>query len=106
MDNSIYEVERDDFKGFIDQLNPKCIDYAVYELGELKSIRIFAKDDHDRLFAEQVIKNGESSYFVYEMPEKCERIEPKPVRKITLETKEEVEHFFKALNKLQQEHKK
>jgi len=35
------------------------------------------------------------------MPEKCERIEPKPVRKITLETKEEVEHFFKALNKLQ-----
>ena len=43
----------------------------------------------------------EAKYYVFEMPEDNERQAAKPVRKIILETKEEVEHFFKALSDLQ-----
>lgn len=44
---------------------------------------------------------NEAKYYVFEMPKDDERQAAKPVRKIVLETKEEVEHFFKALKELQ-----
>ena len=39
------------------------------------------------------------------MPADDERVEPKPVVQVKLETKEEVQAFFDALAKLQGEHK-
>ena len=104
-DNEIYEVTRDEFKGFIDQIKPECIEYSVHELDGLKSLRIFAKNDSERLFAEQVIKDEEVQYFVYEMPHDNERRAAKAIRKIVLESPEEVKAFFDILNKVQKEHK-
>ena len=99
----IYEVTRDEFKGFLDELKPDCVDYKVYQNEDIKVIRIFAKNDMTRLFAEQIIKPDEISYYVYEMPKNEERQASKPIRKVILETPEEVETFFKALNALQKE---
>ena len=48
-----------------------------------------------------LIKNYIEHYFIFNMPEDNERIAPKPVMKVTLETKEEVQTFFDILNKIQ-----
>jgi len=40
------------------------------------------------------------------MPEANERIEPKPIMKVSLDTKEEVQAFFDAISKLQKEARK
>ena len=51
-------------------------------------------------------EDGEEYYYVFNMPDDDERIAPKPVMKITLDNKEDVQAFFDALNKLQLEAKK
>lgn len=97
----VYMVTRDEFKGFIDELKPECIEYKVYQNEDMKVIRIFAKDDYERCFAEQVIKPEEIIYFIYELPKDEERNAPKPIRKVVLETKEEVQRFFEILAQIQ-----
>ena len=101
MDKEIYEVTRDEFKGFLDELKPECVDYRICQTGDNKIIRVFAKDSMDRLFAEQILLEGNAQYYIYEMPRNDERQVSKPIRKIVLETKEEVEKFFEVLNKIQ-----
>lgn len=101
MDKEIYEVTRDEFKGFLDELKPECVDYRICQTGEDKIIRIFAKDNINRLFAEQILQEGDAKYYIYEMPKNEERQAAKPIRKIILESKEEVQKFFEILGKIQ-----
>ena len=101
MDNNIYEVSRDDYAGFLGQLNKSMCD--VEQLYEEKSSTITVKSKKTgKILCTRIIYEEEpEQYYVYNMPEKEERVPPKPIQKITLTTQEEVQTFFNALAKLQ-----
>ena len=103
MDNSIYEVERDDYAGFIGQLNKEKCDIEQFYEEDMTVIKIKSKATGTHLCTRIIPQEGEEHYFVFNMPADDERVEPKPVMKITLNTKEEVQAFVNALNKMQLE---
>ena len=103
MDNSIYEVSRDEYAGFIGQLNKQMMDIEQFYEEDVTIIKIRSKNTGLHLCTRIIPSEGEEHYFVFNMPASDERIAPKPVMKIKLETKEEVQNFFDALNKIQQE---
>ena len=104
MDKSVYEVTRDDYVGFMGQIIPECCDTEIIGRGEpYTEINTYSKD-HKRHFATRIITSiededrSEEKYYVFDMPLNEERRAPKQVRKIVLETKEEVQAFFDALS--------
>ena len=105
MDNSIYEVERDEYAGFIGQLNKQMMDVEQFYEDKLTFMKIKSKKTGKHLCTRIITEDGEEYYYVFNMPDDEERIAPKPVMKITLDNKEDVQSFFNALNKLQLEAK-
>jgi len=107
MDNSIYEVEREDYKNFIGQLNKEMMDTEVHIVENCTFTKIKSKKNGKHLSTRiSDSEKEEEYYFIFEYPDNDERIAPKPIMKINLDTKEEVQTFFNALNKLQLEAKK
>lgn len=102
MDNSIYEVDRDEYVGFIGQLNKEMMDVEQYYEQNMTFMKVRSKNTGIHLCT-RVITEDDEHYYIFNMPADDERIAPKPVMKITLNSKEEVQNFFNALNKLQQE---
>lgn len=100
-DDEVYEVTRDDFKGFIDQIKPECFTYEEYQ-GEIHELKVISMDG-SRHFAsiKQLIPDEDVHYYIYDMPHEDERRAGHAVRKITLTTPDEVKAFFNVLNKLQ-----
>ena len=105
MDNSIYEVNRDEYAGFIGQLNKEMMDLEQYYEDDITIIKIKSKNTGTHLCT-RIISDTDEHYFIFNMPEDNERVEPKPVMKVTLDSKEQVQAFFDAINKLQREAKK
>ena len=105
MDNSIYEVDRDDYVGFIGQLNKQMMDVEQLYQDDLTIMKIKSKETGKHLCSRVITQDGPEHYYIFNMPEDSERIAPKPIRQIKLETKEEVQAFFDALNKIQKENK-
>lgn len=104
MDNSVYEVSRDEYAGVVAQINPDYAEVEKYYEQHNTFIKIVSKKGVH--FTTRVISDdGEEGYYVFNLPSAEESLPPKAIRKITLETKEEVQAFFDALNKLQQENK-
>lgn len=103
MDNSIYEVERDEYAGFIGQLNKTMMDVEQFYEENMTVMKIKSKKTGILLCTRIIPEEGEEHYYVFNMPEAEERVRPKPVMKITLDNKEDVQTFFNALNKIQQE---
>ena len=103
MDNSIFEVERDQYAGFIGQLNKDMMDVEQYYEQDMTIVKIKSKNTGIHLCTRFIPDEGEEHYYSFHMPADDERIPPKPVLKIQLNSKEEVQNFFNALNKLQQE---
>lgn len=103
MSNDIYEVTRDEYAGFIGQLNKQMMDVEQSYQEDMTIVKIKSKNTGIHLCTRIIPDEGEEHYFVFSMPADDERIAPKPVLKITLNDKEEVQAFFNALNKLQQE---
>ena len=106
MDNSIYEVSRDEYVGFIGQLNKQMMDVEQYYEEDLTIMKIISKNTGTHLCTRIISQAGNEYYYVFNMPADDERIAPKPVMQVRLETREEVQSFFDALNKLQLEAKK
>ena len=106
MDNSIYEVERDDYAGFIGQLNKEMMDVEQFYEDKMTVMKIKSKKTGLLLCTRIIFEEGEEHYYIFNTPEDDERIAPKAVMKITLDNKEDVQAFFDALNKLQLEAKK
>ena len=101
MDYSIYEVDRDDYVGFIGQLNKEMMDVEQAYKNDSTIISIYSKTTGKHLCTRIIEQEGAEKYYVVNMPQDNERIAPKPVMKITLDSKEEVQAFFDALNKIQ-----
>lgn len=106
MDNSIYEVSRDEYVGFIGQLNKQMMDVEQYYEYDITIMKIKSKSTGTHLCTRMITESGEEYYYVFNMPADDERVAPKPVMKITLDNKEDVQKFFDALNQLQLEAKK
>lgn len=105
MNNSIFEVSRDEYAGVVAQINPDFAEVEKYYESECTIIKIVSKKGIH--FTTRIIPDeGEEGYYVFNLPSAEESLPPKAIRKITLETQEEVQAFFDALNKLQQENKK
>lgn len=101
MDNSIYEVDRDEYVGVIGQINTKTSDLEEYHQGDLTILKI--KNKEGVHFTTRIINNetGEEKYYVFVLPQGEDALPPKKIRKINLETKEEVQAFFDVLSKIQ-----
>ena len=106
MDNSIYEVNRDEYAGFIGQLNKQMMDVEQFYEDKLTIMKIKSKKTGTHLCTRMITEDGEEYYYIFNMPDDSERIEPKPVMKITLDNREDVQAFFNAQNKIQSEAKK
>ena len=105
MDNSIYEVTRDEYVGFIGQLNKSMMDIETLYQEDLTIIKIHSKTSGEHLCTRIITEADGEHYFIFKMPLAEERVAPKPVVKISLENKEEVQTFFNILTKIQQEAK-
>ena len=105
MSNDIYEVTRDEYAGFIGQLNKQMCDVEQYFEDGLTIMKIKSKATGTHFCTRIIPEDDVEHYFVFNMPLPEERVAPKPVMKVTLDTKEQVQAFFDVLGKLQQEKK-
>lgn len=111
--NDIYEVTRDDYKYFIDQLNFEYIQITEEILDtQHKAIYLVSKNRNEKLAArifcilqeDEQEEPEKEKYYIFSMPTDDERKEPTPRIHIDLQTREEVQAFFNILSKLQKEH--
>lgn len=102
-EDEVYEVSNDEFRGFMMQLKEGCFEHILLDYEDYHEVKIVSTDG-DRHFAsiKKFPDDDDTHFYIYEMPKDEERTAAKAVRKIILETKEEVEEFFKILNKLQE----
>lgn len=101
MDNSIYEVSRDEYAGFISGLKKDVCDVEQYYESNMTIIKIKSKLRDVHLCTRIIPEDDIEHYYIFNMPTAEESVPSKPVMKVTLETKEEVQAFFDALNKIQ-----
>lgn len=97
---SIYEVTRTEYMGFVEQIKPECRQIEVVEIDPIHTAtKIFSKNT-GKCLCSRITYTAEYGdpepeiYYVFEMPEPEERQAPIPKIKITLKSKEEVQKFF------------
>lgn len=105
-DKAMYEVSRDEYKSFIEQIKPECrrveldkLDWRLTaaKVYSVKSGRCLASRVFDH---RQEVNNPEPErYYIFEIPEANESLPPIPKLKINLETREQVQAFFNAVSK-------
>ena len=100
--SEIYEISRDDYVGFFGQIKKECIDTEIESHDNGFKMYVFNKT-HTKHFATYININDQENYYIFDMPDVEERCPPKRVRKIQLNTREEVEAFFNIIAKLQKE---
>ena len=105
MDNEIYEVSRDEYVGFNDQIKPEYKETAIFHLEDCTIIKVISKKTGKHLCTRVIPEEDTEHYYVFNMPDDDERQPGKPVKKIVLETKEEVQTFFDILSKISKENK-
>lgn len=106
--NEIYEVDKDAFTGYKDQLKMSCIRIEnELKENEVTSSQKFYSITTDTLLCEKIqdTDSGEIKYYIYEMPQDNERKAAPAKRIIELQTEEEVKAFFDCINKALQEGK-
>lgn len=98
MNQDLFEVTRDDYVSFLDQLRKDCRKVEQEKIDGSHIIKTFSKKTN-KLLCERAIfeETGEEKFYIYEMPEAEESQPPRPRRKIVLETQEEVQKFFDIL---------
>ena len=110
-DNSIYEVTRNEYKGFIEQIKPEHRRVETVEIDDRHTAtKTFSINTGKCLCSRltYIADYGEpepEKYYIFEMPENYERQAPIPKRQIVLESKEEVQAFFDFLAKQIKEEK-
>lgn len=105
-DNSKFEVDRDWYVSFIGQLNKSMMDVEQSYFEDISILKVRSKKTRKLLCTRMITNNNNEFYYIFEMPDDDERVEPKPVMKITLDDRNDVQAFFDILNKIQKEAKK
>lgn len=104
MNESIFEVTREDYKAFVERLIPGMGEVKEEELDRwTMATKIYSKRT-GKCWCSRVCKKEEKEkYFIFEYPDDDEWGPPVPKMKITLETKEEVQALFDALAELRKQ---
>lgn len=106
MDNNIYEVEREDYKNFLEQLNTEKMHKEESWLEQVHVVKIISNKTNKHLCSRvSDAELEEEHYYVFNYPDDDERIAPKPIWQIQLDTKEEVQTFIDLMNQIQKEKK-
>lgn len=104
MDNSIYEVTRDEYVGFLWQIKKEAMRTETEKINDFNFIKTYSVNTGThlctRVIPSEDNETDEEHYYIFNMPNDQERQSPKPVRKIVLETKKEVQEFFNILSKI------
>ena len=91
MDNSIYEVDMEDYKNFLEQLDTTKMHKEEAWMEQVHIIKIISNKTNKHLCSRISDDELEETHFyVFNYPDDDERIAPKPTMKIQLETREEV----------------
>ena len=94
------EVNAAEYRSFVKELKPNFFhkEEEVFDTG--KAYYIINNDD-DKLICGNSYNNktGEVKYYIVNMPNNEARVAPQSVRRIVLETEEEVKAFFDIINK-------
>lgn len=106
METSIFEVTRDDYKSFFEQIKPECRRVEVEKLNYNHiSTKTYSKKT-GKCLCSKVTYNSDNEenytpekYYIFEFPDDDERRPPIPHVKVELKTKEEVQAFFDFLAK-------
>lgn len=94
MNDEIFEVTKEEYIGFIEQINPEMVEFTV-DKSKDGSAKVYSKKTNKLLCAEY-FHDGIPSFYVYEMPDDDERLAPKKHLKVQLND-EETHQFFKIL---------
>lgn len=88
--NEIYEVSRDEYVGFLNQIKEEARFSETIEKEDYFFIKVYSKNNGTHFCTRIMPKttNEEGHYYIFNMPEDNERCAPTPTRKITLETRE------------------
>jgi len=109
INESIYEVTRADYIGFVEQIKPECRRVEVIEIDPIHTAtKIFSINTNKCLCSRltYTADYGEpepEKYYIFELPESYERLPPIPKMRITLTSKEEVQKFFDFFSKQNKE---
>lgn len=109
LDESIYEVTREDYASFVEQIKPKFRDVKIMEIGDRHIATKVFSNKTGKCLCSRVTHNGKignpepEKYYIFEMPDSEECQPPIPKLRLNLETKEEVQAFFSAVAKLTKE---
>ena len=110
IDNSIYEVSRNEYKSFVETIKPSAREIIEEQIDKRHiAIKIFSKNSK-KCFASRVFTIEEDidgnrepeKYYIFEIPSKEESLPPTPVLSITLENKEEVQAFLDGIKKMKE----
>lgn len=107
MNESIFLVEREDYKALVERLKVEKIRTEKIEEREYTIIKVFGIDSDECICSRKTYREGANKpeeYYIFKLPEPDEWGDAIPKRKIILETKEEVQAFFDVLSKLRKEH--
>lgn len=95
MDESIFLVEREDYKAFVERLKVEAIEVKKEELTRSSAAtKVFSKKTGKCLCSRVYSAEADEKYYIFEFPDDDEWGPPIPKRKITLETKEQVQLLF------------
>ena len=94
------KVTRDEYAGFLGQIIPSAREVEIQYLENCTITNIKSKKTGKLLCARVIYEEDPEQYYVYNMPDDDERQEPRPVRKIVLDSQEDVQNFFNILNKI------
>ena len=104
MENDIYEVDKEEYKTFLGQLDATKTHIEESWVEQLHIIKIISNKTNTHLCSRICdAELEEEHYFIFNYPDSDERITPKPVLKINLNSREEVQEFLNAISKLQKE---
>ena len=110
MDRNIYEVTRNDYKGFVKTIKPEARDVRTdyiddYHLAtniySKKTNKILCGRVTDMRTDEDVERDAER-YYIYNSPEPDESLPAIPTRKVVLETKEQVQALFDWMKRVRE----
>ena len=108
MENDIYEVDREEYKTFLGQLDTTKTHLEESWEGEdsIQIIKVVSDKSNIHLCGRiRDYKLEKERYFIFNYPDADERLRPKPVLHLTLNSREEVQDFFNAISELQKAHK-
>lgn len=104
MNKEVYEVTKDEYTGFVDQMLPEACLVKRADTRIRTSQIILSKKNKKLLCKQEFDKQTNTMhYYVYNMPDDDER-RPAPAKRImNLQTREEVQAFLNAISKIQKE---